>query len=49
MIVKGLFKTKVKGDLASIDIEQKVKIAKEAESHARRYSMTIKVCILYLS
>ena len=48
-IVRGLFKTKAKGDLASIDIEQKVKIAKEAESQARRYSMTIKApsCIYH--
>jgi TldD protein len=41
-IVKGLFKTKVKGDLANIDIEQKVKIAKETEIQARKYSETIK-------
>jgi TldD protein len=40
--IKGLFKTKVKGDLASLDIEQKVKIAKEAEIQARKYSETIK-------
>jgi TldD protein len=40
--LKGLFKTKVKGDLASVNIEQKVKIAKEAEIQARKYSETIK-------
>jgi TldD protein len=40
--IKGLFKTKVNGDLHSVDIEQKVKIAKEAEIQARKYSETIK-------
>src|SRR5437016_3728989 len=40
--LKGLFKTKVNGDLASVNIEQKVKIAKEAEIQARKYSETIK-------
>jgi len=40
--VTGLFNTRVKGDLHDIDIEKKVKITKEAESDARRYSSLIK-------
>src|SRR5919199_3756584 len=40
--IKGLFKTKVNGDLHGVDIEQKIKIAKEAEIQARKYSETIK-------
>src|SRR5919198_642398 len=41
-IVRGLVKTKVNKDLTSVDIEQKIKIAQEAELHARKYSDTIK-------
>lgn len=41
-LAKGLFKTKVNGDLDSIDIEQKVKITKDSEEQARKYSSTIK-------
>ena len=40
--VTGLFNTRVNGDLHDIDIEKKVKITKEAESDARRYSSLIK-------
>jgi TldD protein len=41
-LAKGLFKTNVRGDLSSIDIENKVRITKEAEEHARKYSPVIK-------
>jgi TldD protein len=41
-VVKGIFKTKVKGDLSTIDIEQKMKTVREAEIQARKYSATIK-------
>src|SRR5919108_1933638 len=41
-LAKGLFKTKIKGDLSSIDIEKKVRITKEAEEQARKYSPVIK-------
>jgi TldD protein len=41
-LAKGLFKTKIKGDLSSIDIETKVRITKEAEEQARKYSPVIK-------
>jgi TldD protein len=41
-IVRGLFKTKVNTDLASVDIEEKIKIVQESELHARKYSETIK-------
>ena len=41
-LAKGLFKTKVNGDLDSIDIERKVKITKDSEEQARKYSSTIK-------
>jgi TldD protein len=37
-----LFKTRVNGNLSDIDIEEKVKITKESESHARKYSTDIK-------
>ena len=46
--LKGIFKTKVKGDLATVNIEQKVKIAKEAEIQARNVLGNYKICILYL-
>jgi TldD protein len=41
-LARGLFKTKVNGDLESIDIEQKVKITKDSEEEARKYSSNIK-------
>ena len=41
-LAKGLFKTKIRGDLSSIDIENKVRITKEAEEQARKYSPVIK-------
>ena len=41
-LAKGLFKTKIRGDLSSIDIENKVRITKEAEVQARKYSPLIK-------
>ncbi len=41
-LAKGLFKTKIRGDLSSIDIENKVRITKEAEEEARKYSPVIK-------
>jgi TldD protein len=41
-LAKGLYKTKIKGDLSSIDIENKVRITKEAEEQARKYSPVIK-------
>ena len=41
-LARGLFETKVNGDLDSIDIEQKVKITKDSEEEARKYSSNIK-------
>lgn len=41
-MAKGTFVAKAKGDLAGIDIEQKVKVVKEAEATARKHSKTIK-------
>ncbi|HYZ50382.1 MAG TPA: DNA gyrase modulator, partial [Nitrososphaeraceae archaeon] len=41
-LATGLFKTKVNGELDSIDIEQKVKITKDSEEEAKKYSSTIK-------
>lgn len=41
-MAKGTFAAKVKGDLAGIDIEQKVKVAREAEAAARKHAKTIK-------
>ena len=40
--IRGVFKAKVKGKLEDIDIETKVKISKEAETEARKYSKSIK-------
>ncbi len=39
---KGVFRAKVKGKLEDIDIEKKVKISKEADAEARKYSKSIK-------
>lgn len=41
-MAKGTFAAKVRGDLAGIDIEQKVRVAREAEAHARKHARTIK-------
>lgn len=41
-MAKGTFAAKVRGDLAGIDIEQKVRVAREAEAHARKHARTVK-------
>lgn len=41
-MARGVFAAKVRGDLAGIDIEQKVRVAREAEAHARRHARTVK-------
>jgi TldD protein len=41
-MAKGVFAAKVRGDLAGIDIEQKVRVAREAEAHARRHARAVK-------
>ncbi|MCI0562072.1 MAG: TldD/PmbA family protein, partial [Nitrososphaera sp.] len=42
-IVKGNFRLKADGDLSDIDIELKIKTARESEREARRHSKTIKM------
>src|SRR5918911_1251209 len=41
-IARGTFRAVVNGSLSDIDIEQKVKVVKEAEKAARKYSSMIK-------
>ncbi len=41
-MAKGTFVAKAKGDLAGIDIEQKVRVAREAEVAARKHAKVIK-------
>jgi TldD protein len=41
-MARGTFAAKVRGDLAGIDIGQKVRVAREAEAHARKHARTVK-------
>jgi TldD protein len=41
-MARGTFVAKAKGDLAGIDIEQKVRVAREAEAAARKHAKVIK-------
>ncbi len=41
-MARGTFAAKVRGDLAGIDIEQKVRVAREAEAHARKHARAVK-------
>jgi TldD protein len=41
-MARGTFVAKAKGDLAGIDIEQKIRVAREAEAAARKHAKVIK-------